>query len=126
MKRKIITLGAVLLLLAAFVNDESYAASLGQALKSGVPVIVKLGSDSCPPCRKMSPIMKELAVEQKGKAIFLNLDVYENRELASKMGVRVIPTMLYYDKHGRLKAKSEGGMTKEQILKKIKELKLNK
>jgi thioredoxin 1 len=98
---------------------------LAEALKSGMPVVVKLGSDNCPPCRKMNPIMQELAAEQKSKTIFLNLDVYENRDLAKKTGVRVIPTMLYYDKRGKLKAKSEGGMTREQILRTIKGLKLN-
>lgn len=49
-----------------------------------------------------------------------------NRELARKAGVRVIPTILFYDKHGKPKAKSEGGMTKEQLLQAIRELELNK
>jgi len=101
-------------------------ANLNEALKAGVPVIVKLGSDKCIPCRAMNPIIKELAVEQDGKAVFLSLDVYENRELARQAGVRVIPTILFYDKHGKPKAKSEGGRSKEDLLKAINELGLNK
>jgi thioredoxin 1 len=101
-------------------------ANFNEALKAGVPVIVKLGSDKCIPCRAMNPIIKELAVEQDGKAVFLSLDVYENRELARQAGVRVIPTILFYDKHGKTKAKSEGGMSKEDLLKAINELELNK
>lgn len=100
--------------------------TLEEALKAGVPVVVKLGSDKCIPCRMMNPVIKELAEEQDGKAIFLSLDVYENRELAREAGVRVIPTILFYDKHGKSKAKSEGGMSKEQLLKAINELELNK
>lgn len=99
---------------------------LDTALKASVPVIVKLGSDRCLPCRMMNPVMAELAVEQDGKAVFLNLDVYENRELARQAGVRVIPTILFYDKHGKPKAKSEGGMSKEDLLKAINKLELNK
>jgi thioredoxin 1 len=99
---------------------------LETALKAGVPVVVKLGSDKCIPCRAMNPIIKELAEEQDGKAVFLSLDVYENRELASQAGVRVIPTILFYDKHGVPKAKSEGGMSKEDLLKAIEKLELNK
>jgi len=99
-------------------------ADLDEALKSGLPVIVKLGSDKCIPCRAMNPIIKELAVEQDGKAVFLSLDVYQNRELARQAGVRVIPTILFYDKHGQPKAKSEGGMSKEQLLNAIKEMDL--
>ncbi|MFH1362321.1 MAG: thioredoxin family protein [bacterium] len=100
--------------------------TLEEALKAGVPVVVKLGSDSCHPCRQMNPIIDELAVEQEGKAIFLSLDVYENRALARDAQVRVIPTILFYDKHGQPKAKSEGGMGKADLLKAITELELNK
>jgi len=39
------------------------------ALKSGVPVVVKLGADYCYPCRLMKPTLKQLAIEQNGKAI---------------------------------------------------------
>jgi len=112
--------------LAKAIKSTKNIKTLPAALKAGVPVIVKLGSDSCYPCRQMKPILKELTIEQDGKAIFLDLDVYENRKLASQMGVRVIPTILYYDKHGKLKNKSEGGMSKEELLSAIRELGLNK
>ena len=100
--------------------------TLDEALKAGVPVIVKLGSDKCLPCRKMNPIMQELAVEQNGKAVFLKLEVYENRALAKAVGVRLIPTVLFYNKHGKLKAKHEGGLSKMELLKAIPDLELNK
>lgn len=100
--------------------------TLDQALKTGLPVVVKLGSDKCIPCRAMNPIIKELAEEQAGKAVFLSLDVYQNRELARQAGVRVIPTILFYDKHGKPKAKNDGGMSKDDLLKAVKELELNK
>ncbi len=96
--------------------------TLDEALKAGVPVVVKLGTNSCSPCRTMNLIIKELVVEQDGKAVFLSLDVYQNRELARQAGVRVIPTILFYDKHGKPKAKNEGVMTTEQLLQAIDEL----
>lgn len=100
--------------------------NLDKALRSGLPVVVKLGSDKCIPCRMMNPIMKELAEEQSGQAIFLTIDVYQNRELAGKYGVRVIPTIIFFDKHGKFKAKTEGFMSKEDLLKAIEKLELNK
>ncbi|MFA4857835.1 MAG: thioredoxin family protein [Candidatus Margulisiibacteriota bacterium] len=100
--------------------------NLADALKAGVPVIVKLGSDRCIPCRAMNPIIKELAAEQDGKAVFLALDVYQNRELAGQYGVRVIPTVIFFDKHGKFKAKAEGFMDKDQLLNKVNKLELNK
>ena len=99
---------------------------LEAALKAGVPVVVKLGSDSCYPCRQMNPVIKELAEEQDSRAIFLNLDVYQHKELARQAQVKVIPTILFYDRHGKPRGKSEGGMSKEQLLQAIEEMELNK
>jgi len=100
--------------------------TLDEALKAGVPVIVKLGSDKCIPCRAMNPIIKDLAVEQDSKTVFLALDVYQNRELAGKFSVHVIPTVIFFDKHGKPKAKKEEFMDKMQLLKAVDELGLNK
>jgi len=99
-------------------------ASLDEALKTGLPVILKLGSDHCIPCRMMNPIIKELAAEQDGKAVFLALDVYQNRDLANKYGVRLIPTVVFFDKHGQPKAKKEGFMDKTELLKAVADLDL--
>jgi thioredoxin 1 len=101
-------------------------ASLDEALKTGLPVILKLGSDKCRPCLAMEPIIKELAAEQDGQAVFLALDVYQNRDLANKYGVRLIPTVVFFDKHGRPKAKKEGFMDKTELLKAVADLELNK
>ena len=98
--------------------------TLDQALKAKVPIVVKLGSDSCYPCKMMKPVLAQLSVEQDGKIVFLDLDIYQNRALAKEFQVRVIPTLIYYDKQGKVKGKTEGGMTKEQLLKTIKDLKL--
>jgi|GEM_PF-2391687 len=100
--------------------------TLDEALKAGVPVVVKLGSDRCYPCRMMKPIIEELAKEQDGKAVFLDLDVYENRDLAEKFNVQLIPTIIFYDYKGKVKGKKIGFMNKEELLETIKELKLNK
>ena len=99
---------------------------LDEALRSGKPVVVKLGTDKCAPCRVMNKIIAEMGKERAGKEIYLSLDVYANRELAQKAGVRVIPSILFYDKKGEPKAKYEGVMERERILKAIDELGLNR
>jgi len=101
-------------------------ANLDEAMKTGLPIVLKLGSDKCRPCIAMNPIIKELAAEQDGKVVFLALDVYQNRDLSNKYGVRLIPTVIFFDKHGEPKGKSEGFMDKDQLLIKISELELNK
>lgn len=99
-------------------------AGLGAALKSGLPVIVKLGADWCPPCREMKPVLKELARELKGKAIILDLDINEHRALARKLKVKLIPTTIFYDRYGKDKAVRTGFMDRKELLKTINELKL--
>jgi thioredoxin 1 len=100
--------------------------TLDQALKAKLPVVAKLGAEFCPPCRQMKPIIKELSKEQEGKIIFLDLDIYENKDLTKKYEVRLIPTILFFDKKGNLKKRTEGFMDKAALLKEIDSLKLNK
>lgn len=95
---------------------------LDKALKTGLPVVLKLGSDRCYPCRLMNPIIKELSQEQKGKIIFLNLDIYKNRELADRFKVNLIPTIIFFDKKGALTEQTTGYMSKVDLLKKIESL----
>jgi len=99
---------------------------LRTALKAGVPVIVKLGADWCSPCRAMKPIIKQLAEEQNGKAVFLDLNIEEYRALAREFKVMLIPTVIFYDKHGKPRSQHVGFMSKEELLKEIIRLELNK
>lgn len=99
---------------------------LDSVLGSGKPVVVKLGADWCPPCRAMKPIIKELAKEQAGKVIFLDLDIEQQRDLARRFKISLIPTIIFYDKNGKFKAKKTGFMSKRELLEKIKELDLYK
>lgn len=129
MKYAMVRLCLVLFLVIACLVPDVFAnfkdvKTLDQALKAKVPIVVKLGSDSCYPCRQMKPVLAQLSVEQKGKMVFLDLDIYKNRDLAQKFKVRVIPTLIYYDRSGKVKGKTEGAMSKEQLMKTIKDLKL--
>ena len=96
------------------------------ALKTGLPVVVEIGADYCPACKKLKPIIEELAKAYDGKIIFLNLDVYKNMEVARIFGVNVIPTIGFFDKKGNPKGRLQGFQEKDVILKVINELELDK
>jgi thiol-disulfide isomerase/thioredoxin len=67
-------------------SEEEYNAALREAADKGLPVIVKIGSTSCGPCKKMAPSLKQAEEELKGKAVVIRV-LYENtEELASKLG----------------------------------------
>lgn len=94
--------------------------TLEEALASGLPVVVELGSDSCYWCRQMKPIMEELRLEYYGAMVFLTLDVYQHKGLASKFDVTGIPAFVFYDHMGEPKGKVEGAMSKDELLRTAK------
>ncbi|HSR12648.1 MAG TPA: thioredoxin domain-containing protein, partial [Thermodesulfobacteriota bacterium] len=53
-----------------------------QALKSGQPMVVDFGANSCMPCRQIRPILQEIQKEYNGKARILIMDVYKYQDLA--------------------------------------------
>lgn len=67
----------------------------------------------CGPCRMLSPVIEELAREQKDVA-FGKLNVDENRATPMKYGIMSIPTLLYF-KDGQLVDKTIGARPKRSI-----------
>ena len=48
----------------------------------------------CGPCRMIAPIIEELAEDFDGKAAICKINTDEQQDLASKFGIRSIPTVL--------------------------------
>lgn len=94
---------------------------LTDALKNGLPTVLDLGSDSCIPCQMMMPIFDELKQELAGKANVILLQIAEYRNLANEYKVRVIPTQIFFDQNGKQYWRHEGFLSKEDIIKKLKE-----
>lgn len=96
---------------------------LDDLLTNGLPTVLDLGSDSCIPCKMMKPIFAELETELADKANILILNVSEYSTLADKYKVRVIPTQIFFDASGKQYWRHEGFLAKEDILKKLEEIK---
>lgn len=104
--------------------NYSTASDLDAALKSGLPTVLELGSDSCYFCRQMKLVLAKLAAEQHGKINVLIIDVYENKDLAGDFGVTVLPSFVFFDRKGKPRAQTEGAMTKEDLIEMIESLSL--
>jgi len=92
-----------------------------QGIKSGKPMVVDFGSNSCLPCRQIRPILKEIEKEYTGKAQVLILDVYKYQDLAKEYRVQLIPTLVFFDKGGKEAFRHVGAWDKDSIVNKLKE-----
>lgn len=75
-------------------------------------VLVDLWADWCAPCKRIAPILDEVAGEVDAAIGKLNVD--ENRETPSKFGVTAIPTMLIF-RDGEVVDRLQGLMPKDKI-----------
>jgi thioredoxin 1 len=78
--------------------------------------MVDLGATSCIPCKMMAPILKELEVEYKDKAVVTFVDVWLNETEGKRFGVRAIPTQIFFDKDGKEVFRHVGFMEKQAII----------
>lgn len=76
--------------------------------------IVDFWAEWCAPCRMLSPIVAELADENKESVKVGKLNVDENPKTATKFGIRGIPTLLFF-KDGEVKEQLVGVRSKGEI-----------
>ena len=83
-------------------------------LKSPQPVLVDFWATWCGPCRMMSPTVDAIAAEYAGRAKVGKLNVDENLTVASRYGIRSIPTLLLF-KAGQIQEQVVGAAPKDVI-----------
>lgn len=89
-----------------------------EVASSTVPMIVDFWAEWCGPCRMLTPVLEQLAVE-KGAAVKIGkVNVDENPALAAKFNVRSIP-MLLFIKDGQVKDTVVGVQSKDALSRKL-------
>ena len=74
--------------------------------------MVKFGADWCPPCKKIAPVLEELAKE--GKWTYVSVDVDNCGEFATESGISSIPDVRFF-KEGKEQEKFVGYKDKDAI-----------
>lgn len=104
--------------MAIEVNDSNFEEVV---IKSDKPVIVDFWAEWCGPCRMISPMIEEISHEYEGKALVVKCDVDSSPGVASKYGIRNIPTVLYF-KEGKIADKQVGAVPKSNFVAKLNAL----
>lgn len=89
-------------------NDNNF----DEFIKNNSKAVIDCWAPWCGPCRRMGPIIEEIASERSGIA---KLNVDENQGISVRFGIRAIPTLLMF-KDGVLVDTLVGLRAKEDIL----------
>lgn len=80
------------------------------------PVLVDFFATWCGPCQMLTPILKQVKDNLGERITIIKIDVDKNQELASKLQVRGVPTMMLYQ-NGEQLWRQSGVLSKEEIIK---------
>lgn len=94
--------------------EFSAASFKADVLDSEKPVLVDFWSHGCPPCKRLAPVIDELATENEGKSVVGKVNVGENMELATEYGITAVPTILLFHK-GEVVQRAQGYQDKSEL-----------
>jgi thioredoxin 1 len=83
---------------------------------SSTPVLVDFWADWCGPCKAIAPVLDSLADDLAGKVTIAKVNVDQNPEIASELGIRGIPTLFLF-KDGKKVAQHVGAASYAQLKK---------
>lgn len=78
--------------MALQITEENFEA---EVLKATKPVLLDFWAEWCGPCRMITPIIEQLATEMADVAVVAKVNVDSSPGLASRYGVRTIPTLVF-------------------------------
>lgn len=96
-------------------NDQNFEAEVASFQGT---VLVDFWAPWCGPCRMVSPVVEEIAKEYKGKAKVGKLNTDDAPDIASRFGIRSIPTLLFF-KNGAVVQQLVGAYPKGKISEKL-------
>ena len=93
-------------------------ASFKELIQSDKPVLIDFHADWCQPCKVLSPIVRQVKEQMGDLVSVLKIDVDRNPELAAKLAIQGVPTLMIY-RQGELKWRQSGVLSKEAIIQQL-------
>lgn len=98
-------------LMSVRANKDTFESEINEA---GKLVIADFYSDSCVPCKRMSPLLAETEEEDPEGIKLVKLNINFDGETAQKYNVTSVPTLVFF-KDGAEKARLTGAVKKAQL-----------
>jgi thioredoxin 1 len=81
-------------------------------IRSGTPCLIDFYSERCPPCRRLIPVINQLATDYEGRAIVRKVNIGRSPQLAEGWQIQSIPTVIFF-KDGKEAGRRTGLQPKE-------------
>ena len=94
------------------ITDQNFAEYLAQ----NKPMMIDFSATWCGPCRRMAPIIEELAKKYDGQIIVGKVDVDDNPEITTQFGIQSIPTIIFFKEGKQLTDKSLTGSVPANVV----------
>jgi thioredoxin len=93
------------------VSDANFDA---EVVKAETPVLVDFSAEWCGPCKKLAPVIADLARQYTGKLKVGHLDVETSPATAAQFGVMSVPTLIFF-KRGKPADQLVGAVSRQVL-----------
>lgn len=98
--------------MAVKVDIENFGS---EVLKTDKPVLADFYSDSCIPCKMLSPVLSQIENEYADKIKVVKINTNFNSELTEKYNIQAAPTLVFF-KDGKEIERLRGLVDKDEII----------
>src|SRR5215472_3483977 len=67
-----------------------------EVLRSELPVLIEFSAEWCAPCKQIAPEVEAFALEMRGKAKVVKVDIDKSQTLARELRVQSVPTCMVF------------------------------